>query len=279
MRPATISYQTIPPMPFPPRHPPGASALFCGDGGEPLLVQRIGRARAAGGGGADTVGTGGGEVSGATAVPYLGYVRRERSVEEGRLMEAAEIAVAEHWEGGKSGALPTPPPGFQWELPHRTRGNTTTMDGGEGCTDIPTPWAEDTEHSVVRTAELIQDTEHGNKTWRFAIDGIPVEPFDARAVISPCALDLHDPHHRPIPLVPGSERDRCLRIALYVPQHVYERIPTVTDSDPDDDDKLPPHGEEALNAMERLHQLATADRTAPPHGPSEGDVYDWLPSR
>ena len=86
--------------------------LFCGDAAEPLLVQRIGKARDA----AAAEGPASGE-SGAKAVPSLGYVRRHSGQEVDRLLvEAAERAVAEHWARGKTVALPLPPPGLQWAL-------------------------------------------------------------------------------------------------------------------------------------------------------------------
>ena len=87
------------------------SAMFCGDRNEPLLVQRIGKARNEG----KELATAGGATSGAMAVPSLGYVQRNRSREERKLIEAAEVAVAEHWIGGKTGPLPLLPPGYQWE--------------------------------------------------------------------------------------------------------------------------------------------------------------------
>ena len=60
------------------------SAMFCGDKDEPLLVQRIGKARKEG----RDLATTGGATSGAMAVPSLGYVQRDRSAEETKIMEA-----------------------------------------------------------------------------------------------------------------------------------------------------------------------------------------------
>jgi len=49
--------------------------------------------------------------------------------------------------------------------------------------------------------------------WAFCVAGVRVPPFDARAVISPCALDATN--HAPLALHASSERARLLRIALY----------------------------------------------------------------
>ena len=64
---------------------------------EPLLVQRIGKARDEAAAAADAPTPG---ASGAAAAPSLGYVQRNRSVAEARLVEAAERAMAAHWAGG-----------------------------------------------------------------------------------------------------------------------------------------------------------------------------------
>jgi hypothetical protein len=210
------------------------SAMFCGDHNEPLLVQRIGKARREG----KELATAGGSTSGATAVPSLGYVHRSRSIEEAKLMEAAEKEVAAYWEGGRATELPMPPPGFQWEFP-----NTDT---------------------VMRKAEFC-DNGIGKKQWQFTIGGTRVDPFDARGVISPCKLDLDDARHRPEPLVRGSKPDRSLRIALYVKEN----------SEADKSCKLLlPYGEGVLDALEGLHALAVSDRR---NRPNEGFVYDWMP--
>ena len=225
------------------------SAMFCGDPDEPLLVQRIGKARKEG----QELATGGGSSSGATAVPSLGYVQRSRSAEEARLMEAAEVAVAAYWKRGRTLALPIPPPGFQWEL----NGPDLSDDSG---------W-EKLENAVVRTAEFV-DTGDGEKTWRFTIGGVAVDPFDARSVISPCALGPDDDSHQPVPLETGSPRERSLRIALYLPE----------DPTNSEDQATPlPYGAPVLDSMTRLHELAAEDRNASEYGPSEGIVYDWIP--
>ena len=161
--------------------------LFCGDAAEPLLVQRIGKARDA----AAAEGPASGE-SGAKAVPSLGYVRRHSGQEVDRLLvEAAERAVAEHWARGKTVALPLPPPGLQWAL------------------DAAPGQEEAAERAVKLTATL-----GAVGGWSFSIAGREVEAFDARAVIAPCSLDLKN--HKPLELDPGSERASLLRVALYV---------------------------------------------------------------
>lgn len=161
--------------------------LFCGDAAEPLLVQRIGKARDA----AAAEGPASGE-SGAKAVPSLGYVRRHSGQEVDRLLvEAAERAVAEHWARGKTVALPLPPPGLQWAL------------------DAAPGQEEAAERAVKLTATL-----GAGGGWSFSIAGREVEAFDARAVIAPCSLDLKN--HKPLELDPGSERASLLRVALYV---------------------------------------------------------------
>jgi 3-methyladenine DNA glycosylase/8-oxoguanine DNA glycosylase/superfamily II DNA or RNA helicase len=220
------------------------SAMFCGDTNEPLLVQRIGKARKEG----KEAATAGGTTSGATAVPSLGYVQRGRSVAEAKLIEAVEVAVAEHWKDGNTAPLPLPPAGLQWDLPSAGESN-----------DIG--W-EAKETSVTRTVELIED-ESGNRSWSFTIAGVPVDAFDAGAVVSPCALDLEDQQHRPETLEPGSERDCCVRLALYV-------------KDGSTKSNLP-NGRAVLEAMSMLHTLAESDRKAALSGLSEGRVYDWMP--
>ena len=84
-------------------------------------MQRIGRnreaaARAADAPTAKSGGTASGAASGAAAAPSLGYAQRSRSEPERLLVEAAEEAMARLWHGGKTVALPLPPPGFQWEV-------------------------------------------------------------------------------------------------------------------------------------------------------------------
>jgi len=164
------------------------SVLFCGDAAEPLLVQRIGKARDA----AAAEGPASGE-SGAKAVPSLGYVRRHSGQEVDRLLvEAAERAVAEHWARGKTVALPLPPPGLQWAL-----------DAAPG-----------EEEAAERVVKLTATLGAGGG-WSFSIAGREVEAFDARAVIAPCSLDLKN--HKPLELDPGGERASLLRVALYAP--------------------------------------------------------------
>lgn len=220
------------------------SAMFCGDTKEPLLVQRIGKARREG----REAATAGGTASGATAVPSLGYVHKERSREEAMLFEAAEKAMADHWDGGKILPLPVPPAGVQWDLPLETE--SMNLD-----------W-EEKEFAVARTAELVESAS-GKKEWRFTIAGKPVDAFDARPVMSPCALDTNDGCNRLVTLEPGSDRDHLLRIALYV----------------EDDAAVVglPHGKTVLRAMARLHFLAKTDRETSQQGLSEGRVYDWMP--
>jgi hypothetical protein len=161
------------------------NVLFCGDREEPLLVQRIGKARQQAE--AAMQGPEAGS-SGAKAVPSLGYVQRSRSERDRLLVEAAERAVAESWKHGRTVALPLPPPGIQWNL--------LSKAGQE----------EEAEQAVKLTAEL-----SNNGHWEFSIGGIRVEPFDARKVISPCSLDTHN--HKPVAL--GSEREELLKLALY----------------------------------------------------------------
>ena len=213
------------------------SLMFCGDQDDPLLVQRIGRARSQG----KEAATVGGTTSGATAVPSLGYVQKERSREEAMLFKAAEHALADYWNGGKVFSLPLPPAGLQWNLPDDER----SMGLG---------W-EKRESTVKRTAKLVADI-NGNTKWEFTIAGKPIDAFDARPVMSPCSLDSNDTLHRPIALDSRLDSGRLLRIAFY-----------------DDSDKLP-HGDPVLKAMARLHSFAKADRKA---GLSEGRVFDWFP--
>jgi hypothetical protein len=205
------------------------SAMFCGDNNEPLLIQRIGKARKEG----KELATAGGATSGATSVPSLGYVQRSRCKEEQMLMEAAEMAVSVNWEGGLTMPIPLPPAGIQWEIP-----------GGE-------------EH-VTRSAKLVDDGS-GKKAWRFAIGGIKVEAFDARPVISSCALSLDDESHPPVPLE-GTERYELLRKLLYV-----------------DSESCRCRGKEVLESMAALHSVAEADRNDSNGGLNEGIVYDWMP--
>lgn len=223
--------------------PEVVSAMFCGDSNEPLLVQRIGKARKEG----TELATAGG-TSGATAVPSLGYVKRSRSDEEKRIMEAAELKVAAYWKGGRTEALPTPPQGLQWEL----LGNESKSHARR----------EEVESSVVKTAEIFDDGS-GKKAWRFTIGGITVAPFDARSVISSCKLD-HD-GHRPVSLEHGSQRSRFLRIAMYLPE------------DTEDGNGSLSCGKAVLQAMAGLHTLAISDRSQPGNELSEGSVYDWTP--
>ncbi|CAB9501710.1 DNA-3-methyladenine glycosylase [Seminavis robusta] len=223
------------------------SAMFCGDPDEPLLVQRIGKARK------DGKELAGGSKSGATAVPSLGYVQRTRSKEEARLMEAAELEVAKYWKGGLTMPLPLPALGVQWELGRNKSEGAKNED-----------W-EEAEKSVTRTAEFV-DNGSGKKTWRFTIAGVEVEPFDARPVVSPCALDLDDPSIKPVPIEPGSGRARLLRVAFYV-----EGAASVEES------QTPSHAEALLESMSALHDLACAYRLSSPDRPCEGLIYDWLP--
>lgn len=222
------------------------AAMFCGDASEPLLVQRIGKARREG----QEAATVGGTTSGATAVPSLGYVQRGRSLQEARLIAATEVAVAKHWKGGKTSPLPLPPIGLQWDLPD-------IIDSDE------LGW-EEKEASVRRTATLVTD-ESGTTSWKFSIAGIKVEAFDARAVVSPCALDLGDESYQPDRLEPGSERYDCLKVVLYVNGS----------AGINDTDLL--HGRPVLRAMSTLHSIAESDRRASRQGLSEGRVFDWMP--
>ena len=222
------------------------AAMFCGDASEPLLVQRIGKARREG----QEAATVGGTTSGATAVPSLGYVQRGRSLQEARLFAATEIAVAEHWKGGKTSPLPLPPNGIQWDL-------SDTIDSDE------LGW-EEKEASVRRTATLVTD-DNGTTFWKFSIAGIEVEAFDARAVVSPCALDLGDESYQPERLKPGSERCDCLKVVLYVN----------ASAGANDTNLL--HGKPVLKAMSALHSIAEGDRRASRQGLSEGRVFDWMP--
>lgn len=216
------------------------SAMFCGDSSEPLLVQRIGKARTEG----RDLATAGGATSGAMAVPSLGYLQRSRSDKEAKLMEAAELAVAEHWKDGKSGSLPTPPPGFQWEI--------------LGLENLSTGW-DDEEPIIERTASF-SCTKNGKMEWRFTIGGKAVVPFDARSVISPCALDVDDEKHKPIPLRGGSDRDRHLRTAFYLQWEDGKRAPLQ-------------HGKAILESITGLHDIAELERAT---NTNEGVVYDWI---
>ena len=212
------------------------SAMFCGDVNEPLLVQRIGKARREG----KEMATAGGATSGATAVPSLGYLQRGRSDEEAKLMEAAENAVAAHWRGGKQGMLPRPPAGFQWEI-----GLDTTAD-----------YRWDAEGKIVeKSVELFRDSR-GKALWKFKVSGVDVQPYDARNIMSPCRLDISDPHHVPVTLDSG--RETSLRTVLYVHNNT---------------DAMKAHGATILEEMSALSRYADVDRA---NNPNEGLVYDWL---
>jgi 3-methyladenine DNA glycosylase/8-oxoguanine DNA glycosylase/superfamily II DNA or RNA helicase len=212
------------------------SAMFCGDADEPLLVQRIGKARREG----KELATTSGATSGAAAVPSLGYVQKERSTEECRIMDAAQIAVANHWKGGLASQLPLLPAGMQWEIPD---------DGGV----------------ILRQAKLA-DVGNGRASWTFSIAGVKVDLFDARQVVSPCALSLEDKTHRPVPLGSVPQRRSLLVAAL-----CYSK-----ESDSPSKRKVLA-GKVVLEAMTKLHDLAVSDRETPLNGLSEGIVYDWLP--
>ena len=214
--------------------PEVVNALFCGGADDPLLVQRIGKAREAAAALADAPESG---ASGAAVAPSLGYVQRHRSEDERKLVVAAERAMATHWDGGRTISLPTPPPGFQWAL--------GAAAGHE----------EATESAVVCTATLQAGKTGGG--WVFSIGGKSVKPFDARAVISPCALDTAN--HTPTPIEPSSELAQVLRTALYVTD---PRSGALTS------------GSAVLAALEKLHALASAARA---DGAREGHVFDWLP--
>lgn len=219
------------------------SAMFCGDPAEPLLIQRIGRARKEG----KELATGGGSTSGATAVPSLGYVQKSRSAEEAKIFDAAQLAVAKYWKDGLTSALPEPAVGWQWEV-----GDII----GNGWDEVQAP--------VERTAQFCAKT----KTWSFAIGGISVAAFDARKIISPCSLDLDDDYHSPVQLMDGSDRSRFLRVALYVVQY-----PPLSSSNGLSAPSLP-HGKTVLESLLELHNLAKVERAT---NPSEAIVYDWMP--
>ena len=208
------------------------NVLFCGvDENEPLLVQRIGRAREEAAKAMDAPVAG---MSGAAAAPSLGYVQRSRSVADRLLVEAAEDAMAHYWRQGKIISLPLPPAGFQWEL---------------GATPGEEVLAE---RNVALTATFTarDDCKKGGG-WRFTINGVAIPAFDARAVISPCSLDMTN--HTPLALDPNSERAELLRIALYVTEV---------------------GGASVLVAFDRMHTLAVHSRA---EDANEGAVYDWLP--
>ena len=172
-------------------HPTGGkpevvNVLFCGDKDEPLLVQRIGKARKESDGAYTRPESGS---SGAKSVPSLGYVQRSRSKSDRLIVEAAECALAERWKQGRTVALPLPPPGFQWNIPGAEPGRE-----------------EEAEKAVELTAIL-----HSPGKWSFSICGVDVEAFAASRVISPCSLGIQN--HSPIPL--GRKHEDLLRVALY----------------------------------------------------------------
>ena len=105
-------------------------------------------------------------MSGAMAVPSLGYVSRSGSQTDGLLFEATEKMIAKHWAGGRVVALPLPPSGFQWDLPN-----------------VPPGSEEEAEKSVQVNTWLDEDG-----VWNFSVAGVRVDAFDARKVISPCLL-------------------------------------------------------------------------------------------
>jgi hypothetical protein len=205
------------------------SAMFCGNPGQPLLVQRIGKARNEG----KDLATSGGSMSGALAVPSLGYVQKERSEEETKIFAAAEKAVAAYWKDGFTSPLPLPPPGFQWDVGM----------GGDG-------W-ENTKQMATRNAVLLEDG------WHFSVDGVDVVPFDARNIVTPCALEIDDKFHLPLPLEENDCRCKLLSVALYHNQEEY--------------------GSDVLGMLFEMHALAESDGNDTPDGPSEGTVYDWIP--
>jgi 3-methyladenine DNA glycosylase/8-oxoguanine DNA glycosylase/superfamily II DNA or RNA helicase len=218
------------------------SAMFCGDKDEPLLVQRIGKARKEGN---ELAGE---STSGATAVPSLGYVQRARSKEEARIMEAAELEMEKYWRDGRTMPLPLPPVGMQWEI-------GTSKDPGSSSN-----WQE-VEKAVRRTADFVE-VEHGKKSWRFTIAGKEVLPFDARSVISSCALDLHDPSIQPLPIKEKSELAPLLHIAFYLREGVNDAYA---------------EGDTVLGSLSGLHSIACTYRDSMDERPSEGLIYDWLP--
>jgi hypothetical protein len=219
------------------------NALFCGTSDEPLLVQRIGKARdqAVAAAGAPENGA-----SGAKAVPSLGYVarstavslegvdnaERQRRAKDNLLVEAAEKAMAKHWAGGRTVALPLPPPGFQWEL-GATEGHEEAAEG-----------------AVKLTAALSKEGH-----WSFTIGGVKVEAYDARSVISPCSLDTSN--HTPHEVDEGLEVAEHLRTALYVPNSHGVLI----------------GGQALLDALCKLHAHAADTRR---RGAQEGHVYNWV---
>lgn len=212
------------------------SVMFCGDPDEPLLVQRIGKARREGQGLATT----GGATSGAAAIPSLGYVQEKRSLAENAIMKAAEVATAEYWKCGRNTALPLLPPGMQWEV-----------SGGE--------------FSALRTAELLTDRT-GRSFWHFSIAGVKVDAFDARPVVSPCALDLQDTEHMAKPLQSVPERYRALSIALYCSEYDETGKMSVPSG----------QGSGVLNALVDLHAQAVDGRVKLSNGESTV-LYDWMP--
>lgn len=170
--------------------PEVVKVLFCGSEEEPLLVKREGKARKA----VEQSNAPVHGLSGAKAVPSLGYVDRKRSKQEEKLYKAAERAVSDKWKDGKTVALPLPPPGFQWKL----RG---TMEGRE----------EEAEKAVKLCARLDDDGK-----WCFTVNEVSVQAFDARNIIAPCSLDTDN--HDPLPL--DLQHRQLLSIVVYEKDNV-----------------------------------------------------------
>jgi hypothetical protein len=217
------------------------STMFCGTRDEPLLVQRIGKARKEG----QDLAVSGGTMSGASAVPSLGYVQRSRSTEETELFAAAEKAVATYWKGGRLRKLPLPPPLFQWEIGNEQEGDDA-WDSGDPV--------------AMLQADLREDG------WHFSVDDVQVAAFDARNIISPCSLEIDDTFHRPIPLQQGSRCHWLVSTVLYLGDSADDREPQAK---PD-----LPHGKIILDALIEMQDLAKSDRMKQS---DEGKVYNWLP--
>jgi hypothetical protein len=98
-------------------------------------------------------------------------------------------------------------------------------------------------------------------SWHFRIAGVEVQPFDARAVLSPCALhpseekNLLSFDNEPI-------RYECLKLVMYAVDGSTETQQTSF------------YGQPVLDAMAKLHGFAESDRNGTA---GEGNIYDWLP--
>ena len=233
------------------------NVFFGGTAEEPLLVQRIGKAReeAAAASDGPAAGTSGAKA----AAPQLGYVEKREVVpgmtseEEATvrcdvaLYHAAQAAAAAHWKHGKTRALAIPPRGLQWEL--------GAAHGEE----------EAAEAAVRLTAELV-DPVLGR--WAFTIAGKAVEPLDARACLSPCSAPS-----KVESIEAGSDRFLLLQRALYAHPHTpAEGNSPWAKADGGDEAARSLGLQTELDLFERLHAYARAQRAA---GVREGVVYDW----